>query len=93
LVGGGISIQVVPLTEVTVKVDRKGRIVIPSNIRRQFNIKNLVKIIVKEGEITLKPVEDPLKSLEKLVVKGTTDVEKDIQRLRRVAERELQKEG
>lgn len=93
MVGGGISIQVVPLTEVTVKVDRKGRIVIPSNIRRQFNIKNLVKIIVKEGEITLKPVEDPLKSLEKLVVKGTTDVEKDIQRLRRVAERELQKEG
>jgi len=93
LVGGGISIQVVPLTEVTVKVDRKGRIVIPSNIRRQFNIKNLVKIIVKEGEITLKPVEDPLKTLEKLVVKGTTDVEKDIQRLRRVAERELQKEG
>ena len=93
MVGGGISIQVVPLTEVMVKVDRKGRIVIPSNIRRQFNIKNLVKIIVKEGEITLKPVEDPLKSLEKLVVKGTTDVEKDIQRLRRVAERELQKEG
>ena len=93
MVGGGISIQVVPLTEVTVKVDRKGRIVIPSNIRRRFNIKNLVKIIVKEGEITLKPVEDPLKSLEKLVVKGTTDVEKDIQRLRRVAERELQKEG
>ena len=93
MVGGGISIQVVPLTEVTVKVDRKGRIVIPSNIRRQFNIKNLVKIIVKEGEITLKPVEDPLKTLEKLVVKGTTDVEKDIQRLRRVAERELQKEG
>ena len=93
MVGGGISIQVVPLTEVTVKVDRKGRIVIPSNIRRQFNIKNLVKIIVKEGEITLKPVEDPLKTLEKLVVKGTTDVERDIQRIRRVAERELQGEG
>jgi len=81
------------LSEVTVKVDRKGRIVIPSNIRRQFNIKNIVKIIVKEGEITLKPVEDPLKSLEKLVVKGTTDVEKEIQRLHRIAERELQKEA
>ena len=75
------------------KVDRKGRIVIPSNIRRQLNIKNLVKIIVKDGEITLKPVEDPLKSLEKLVVKGTTDVEKEIQRLHRTAERELQKEA
>jgi len=80
------------LSEVTVKVDQKGRIVIPSNIRKKFNIKNIVKIIVKEGEITLKPVEDPLKSLEKLVVKGTTDVEKEIQRLRRIAERELQKE-
>jgi len=81
------------LSEVTVKVDRKGRIVIPSNIRKQFNIKNIVKIIVKEREITLKPVEDPLKSLEKLVVKGTTDVEKEIQRLHRIAERELQKEA
>lgn len=81
------------MSEVTVKVDRKGRIVIPSNIRRQFNIKNIVKIIVKGGEITLKPVEDPLRSLEKLVVKGTTDVEKEIQRLHRIAERELQKEA
>lgn len=80
------------MSEVTVRVDQKGRIVIPSNIRKKFNIKNIVKIIVKEGEITLKPVEDPLKSLEKLVVKGTTDVEKEIQRLRRIAERELQKE-
>ena len=79
------------MSEVTVRVDQKGRIVIPSNIRKKFNIKNIVKIIVKEGEITLKPVEDPLKSLEKLVVKGTTDVEKEIQRLRRIAERELQK--
>jgi len=84
---------VVQLSGETVKVDRKGRIVIPSNIRRQLNIKNLVKIIVKDGEITLKPVEDPLKSLEKLVVKGTTDVEKEIQRLHRTAERELQKEA
>jgi len=92
-VGGRLFIQAVQLSEVTVKVDQKGRIVIPSNIRKKFNIKNIVKIIVKEGEITLKPVEDPLKSLEKLVVKGTTDVEKEIQRLHRIAERELQKEA
>ena len=81
------------MSEVTVKVDRKGRIVIPSNSRRRFNIKNVVKIIVKEGKITLKPVEDPLMSLEKLVVKGTNDVEKEIKRLRKIAERELQKEA
>ena len=93
MVGSGKFYQVVQLSEVTVKIDRKGRIVIPSNIRRQFNIKNVVKIIVKEGEITLKPVEDPLKSIEKLVIKGTTDVEREIQRLHRIAERELQKEA
>ena len=81
------------MSEIIVKVDRKGRIVIPSSIRKQFNIKNVVKMIVREGEITLRPVEDPLKSIEKLVVKGTTDVERDIRRLSRAAERELQKEA
>lgn len=84
---------VVQMGEVTLKVDEKGRVVIPSNIRKQLKIKNTVKISVKEGEITLKPIEDPLTSLEKLVVRGTTDVEKEIRRLRRAAESELQKEA
>ena len=52
-----------------------------------------MKIIVRREEITLKPVEDPLKSLEKLVIKDTTDVEEEIQRLHRMAERELQREA
>ena len=52
-----------------------------------------MKIVVRGGEITIRPVKDPLKSIEKLVVKGTTDVEGDIRRLRRAAERELQKEA
>ena len=77
--------------EATLKVDEKGRVVIPSNIRKQLKIKNTVKISVKEREITLRPMEDPLVVLEKLVVKGTTDVEKEIRRLRCAAERELQK--
>ena len=53
----------------------------------------IVKIVVRGGKITIKPAEDPLKSIEKLVVKGTMDVEGDIRRLRRAAERELQKEA
>lgn len=93
VVGRGISYLVVQLSEVTVKVDEKGRVVIPSNIRRQLNIKNIVKMSIKGEEVTLKPVEDPLSSLEKLVVKGTVDVEREIRRLRRVAELELQKEA
>lgn len=81
------------MREVTVKVDGKGRVVIPSWIRKQLNVKNIVKISIKGGVITLKPVEDPLRSIEKLVTKGTTDVERQIRRLREVAERELQKEA
>ena len=81
------------MSELTVRVDEKGRVVIPSSIRRQLNIKNVVKISVKDGEVALKPVEDPLKSMEKLVMKGTKDVENEIGMLRRAAERELQKEA
>ena len=83
----------VRLREVTVRVDEKGRVVIPSDIRRQLNIKNMVKISIRDGEVALKPVEDPLKSLEKLVVKGTRNVEEEIGMLRGAAERELQKEA
>ena len=39
MAGSGIFIKVGPLSEIIVKVDRKGRIVIPSSIRKQFNIK------------------------------------------------------
>jgi len=79
------------MNELAVRVDEKGRMVIPSGIRKKLNIKNVVKISVKGDEITLKPVEDPLRSLEGLVVKGTRDVEGDIGRLRRAAERELER--
>ncbi|MEM2107255.1 MAG: AbrB/MazE/SpoVT family DNA-binding domain-containing protein [Candidatus Bathyarchaeia archaeon] len=89
---GRISWEVEQM-DIMAKVDEKGRVLIPSNIRKQLNIKNAVKIIVESGEIVLKPVEDPLKRLEKLVVKGTTDVEEEIHRLRRVAENELRREA
>ena len=81
------------MSELTVKIDRKGRIVIPSKIRKEMGLGNIVKIKVEEGRITLKPVEDPLVSLETLVTKGTRDVEMEIRRLREVAERRLLKEA
>ncbi len=54
-VGGGLT------NEFIVKVDKKGRIIIPSEIRKRLNIKNIVKITLGEGEIILRPIEDPLK--------------------------------
>ncbi len=80
------------MSEATLKVDAKGRIVIPSKIRRELGIRSVVSMRVHEGEVTLKPVKDPLESLAKLVVKGTEDVEREIGRLRRAAERELLRE-
>ncbi|MGQ9723379.1 MAG: AbrB/MazE/SpoVT family DNA-binding domain-containing protein [Candidatus Jordarchaeum sp.] len=81
------------MTAELAKVDKKGRILLPARIRRELNIKNIVEIEVQGKKIIIKPVEDPLNSLEKLVVKGTKDVEKEIRTLRRIAERELSKGG
>lgn len=81
------------MVETFARVDKKGRVLIPSKIREELNIKNIVEIEVQGRKIILKPVEDPLDSLEKVVVKGTKDVEKEISTLRRIAERELSKGG
>jgi len=85
-VGGG------QLTEVVVNVDRRGRILIPAAIRKKLNIRNAVKIIVEEDKLILRPMEDPLKQVEELVIKGTSDVEQEIRRLRKAAEERLLKE-
>ena len=87
----GVGFSSSGMNEVVVRVDEKGRVVIPSDIRRRLNIGKMVRISVKGDEITLRPVDDPLRSLEGLVIKGTRDVESDIGRLRRAAERELER--
>jgi len=74
---------------IAAKIDKKGRVVIPAEVRKELGFTKLVKIRIENGRAVLEPLEDPLKSLEKIVVKGTRDVEKDIRRLRKVAERKL----
>jgi len=86
-VGGGQS------TEIVVNVDRRGRVLIPAAIRKKLNIRNTVKIIVEEDKLILRPLEDPLKQVEELVIKGTSDIELEIQRLRKAVEERLPKEG
>ncbi|MBM5805048.1 MAG: AbrB/MazE/SpoVT family DNA-binding domain-containing protein [Candidatus Verstraetearchaeota archaeon] len=84
--------MVVLLGETAVRVDEKGRLVIPSKIRRAAGVKKVMTVRVERGSIVLTPVADPLESLGKVVVKGTKDVEVEIRRLRRVAQRELSKQ-
>ncbi len=78
--------------ETLAKVDDKGRLVLPLKVRRELKIRNMVEIRVEKGKVILTPVEDPLESLRKIVVRGTKDVEKEIRRMRRMAEKELLKE-
>ncbi len=73
------------------RVDEKGRILIPRALREKLGIGRLVRARVEEGRIVIEPVEDPLELLEKAVVKGTEDVEREIGELRRIAEAELRK--
>lgn len=79
------------MVEAIVKVDERGRVLIPANIRKMLKIKSIVKLVVEGDKIVLKPLEDPLKQIEELVVKGVKDVEVEIPQLRKVAEEELLK--
>jgi AbrB family looped-hinge helix DNA binding protein len=79
------------MVELLLKVDEKGRILIPRALREKLGIGRLVRARVEEGRIVIEPVEDPLELLEKAVVKGTEDVEREIGELRRIAEAELRK--
>jgi AbrB family looped-hinge helix DNA binding protein len=79
------------MVELLLKVDERGRVLIPRALREKLGIGRLVRARVEEGRIVIEPVGDPLELLEKAVVKGTEDVEREIGELRRVAEAELRK--
>jgi len=74
--------------ELILKLNDKGRILIPANIRKALKIKNAVKVIVKNNELIIKPIEDPIEALTKTIIKGSTDIEKEIREFRRIAENE-----
>ena len=73
---------------VIVRVDRKGRIVIPRELRDRLGIGDAVRIRVEGGRLIIEPVRDPLEKLSRLVRRGTKDVEKEIRDLREAAIRE-----
>ncbi|RLF97616.1 MAG: AbrB/MazE/SpoVT family DNA-binding domain-containing protein [Thaumarchaeota archaeon] len=76
-----------------IRMDEKGRVLIPLKIRKRLGMKNLVRVRVEGKKVVLEPVPDPLDIVKGLVVKGTEDVEKEIRDLRKIAEKELSKEA
>lgn len=80
------------MNEELVRMDEKGRVLIPLRVRKRVGMKNLVRIRVEGEKVVLEPVPDPLDVVKELVIKGTEDVEREIRDLRKIAERELSKE-
>ena len=77
------------MSETNLKVDSKGRIALPAKIRRELRIGKYVKVKVEENRVILTPVDNPLNAIQKLVVKGTKNVEHEVRLLRKKAEAEL----
>jgi AbrB family looped-hinge helix DNA binding protein len=46
------------------KVDERGRLVIPSQIKKRLKIGSTVRLQEKDGRLELIPVSDPLKKLK-----------------------------
>jgi len=80
------------VSETNLKVDSKGRIALPAKIRRELRIGKYVKVKVEENRVILTPVDNPLNAIQKLVVKGTKNVEHEVRLLRKKAEAELFRE-
>ena len=71
------------------RVDSKGRILIPSKVRSLLNIKGAVYAYVKNGKLIIEPIKDPIDILTSSVIRGTTDVEKELKELRQAVFRGL----
>jgi len=71
--------------ELILNVDKKGRILIPSEIRARLGIKNAVNVRVENGKLIIEPIRDPIDFLTSSVIRGTTDVELQINELRKAA--------
>ncbi|RLE95158.1 MAG: AbrB/MazE/SpoVT family DNA-binding domain-containing protein [Thermoprotei archaeon] len=74
--------------ELLLKIDSRGRILIPADIRRKLNLRNVVKVRVEEKRLIIEAVEDPIEALAETVIKGSTDIEKEMSKYRKVVEKE-----
>ncbi len=57
------------MEEYVVRIDNRGRIIIPSEIRKMLGLQKAVKLRVEGKKIVIEPLEDPFEELSKLVEK------------------------
>lgn len=81
------------MVELVLRVDKKGRILIPSEVRALVGLGGLVRVRVEENRLVLEPMRNPLEELMAQVLDKGGDVEEDIASLRRAAEEALLASG
>ncbi len=74
------------------RVDEKGRILVPKKIRERLGIKHTAKASVKGRSLIIEAEDDPWEELARIVKTRFKDVEKELPALRRAAEEQLQKD-
>lgn len=74
--------------EFILKVDSKGRILIPSEIRRSLGIKDAIIARIEDKKIIIEPLKDPIDLLTSSIIVGTKDIEREIKEIRRIATKE-----
>ncbi len=77
--------------ELLLKIDAKGRILIPARIRRKLGLKRIVRMRVEENKLIIESVEDPVEALTRTVIKGSRNIEEEIASFRRISEKEAMK--
>jgi len=80
------------MKRISLKVDSKGRIQLPRDIREDLGIRAEVSATIENGKVTLEPVDAILDRLSKSARFKYKSVETALPSLRKAAERELLKE-
>ncbi len=80
------------MRRLALKVDSKGRIQIPKEIRKELGIGNEVSASIQDGMVTIEPLEHIFDRLSREVRFHFNSVEKNLPELRRAAEEELSKQ-
>lgn len=80
------------ILETIVRVDAKGCITIPIEIRKRLGIEHVARISIENDKIIIEPIRDPIEFLESTVISGTSDIEIEIGMIRRSIDDEMCKE-
>ncbi len=80
------------MKRIALKVDSKGRIQVPKQIREELGIRKEVSATIENGIVKIEPVENILDRLSKNVGFKFKGVTTNMPKLRRTAESELLKQ-